>query len=127
MTHAVTTNDGASDLHTTLLADDALVANTAIFTTVTFVVTIWTEDALVEQATLFGALCAVVDGFRLGHFAVRPFEDLVRRCKREADDIELYWVCVLFCGDGLHGIFDNAYKLFCDSDLYTRASVPYIM
>ena len=89
MAHALATNDGASELHAALLADDALEADAAIFTAVTFIIFFRTEDLLVEERVLLRALGAVVDGFRTSDFAVRPFADALRRGRSDADGVEV--------------------------------------
>jgi hypothetical protein len=49
VTHAFTTNDRASDFNSTFFTDNILVANTSVFSTVTFVIFFWTEDSFVER------------------------------------------------------------------------------
>src|SRR3989344_1582694 len=73
--HALTTHDGARNLNTAFVADDALVADTLVLAAVTLVVLLGAEDLLVEEPVLLGALGAVVDGLGLGHFAVAPRKD----------------------------------------------------
>ncbi len=70
VTHAFAANDRACDFNATLLADNALVADTPVLSAVTFVVLFGTEDLLVKETVLFRALGAVVDGFWLCDFAV---------------------------------------------------------
>ena len=48
--HALAANDGARDFDAALFADDALVADAAVFAAVTFVVLLGTEDLLVEES-----------------------------------------------------------------------------
>ena len=83
VTHAFTTNDRAGYFNTTLITDDALVADTFVLTAVTLVVFLRTEDLLIEESVLFRALGAVVNRFWLGDFTTRPFENALRRRKRK--------------------------------------------
>ena len=84
MAHALAAHDGARDFDAAFLADDALVADAAVLAAVTFVILLRAEDFLVEEAVLLRALGAVVDGFRLGDFAVLPFENAFGRRRSEA-------------------------------------------
>ena len=60
------------DLDAAAVADHALVLHAAILAAGAFPVLLRPEDALAEQAVLFGAVGAVVDGFRLLDFAEGP-------------------------------------------------------
>ncbi len=75
MTHAFTAHYSAGNFNSALLASNALVANTAILLAGTLVVLNRTENAFIEEAVLFRTLGAVVDGFGLGDFAVRPLKN----------------------------------------------------
>src|SRR3974390_2196463 len=78
------------------------------------------EDARAEQAVTFRLERAVVDGLRLGYFAVRPATDLLRRGQADADRVEignwvseLKWVrteqvVLLSCGARRRGLQDPA-------------------
>ena len=73
VTHALTTNGGLGDFHATLVTNDALITDLLILTTVTLPVFGRAKNFFGEQALLFWLLGAVVDGFWLADFAVRPF------------------------------------------------------
>src|SRR3989344_7729010 len=104
--HALPAHNTASDLDTTLVTDDTLVADAFVFATVAFVVFLGTEDFLVEQAMLLGALCAVVNGFRFGHLARRPTENLLRRCERQTQAVPSV-TRRKFAGSECHNDFEN--------------------
>jgi hypothetical protein len=54
MAHALAAHDGARDFDAALLADNALVADAAVFAAVTFVVFFRTEDLFVEEEFFSG-------------------------------------------------------------------------
>ena len=83
--HALTTHLGAGDFNTTTLTDDALKAHTLVLAAVALPVLGWTEDLLAEEAVLFRAERAVVDGLGLFHFTFGPVTDRVRRGETDAD------------------------------------------
>ena len=76
MPHTFTTDFRAGNFYAALVANYAFVSYTFIFTAVAFPVLGRSENSFAEQAVAFGLLRAVVDGFRLGNLAVRPFADL---------------------------------------------------
>src|SRR5260370_27429275 len=55
----------------------------------TFPVGDWTENARAEQAIALRLEGAVVDGFRLGHFPMRPAPDLFRGRQADANGIKV--------------------------------------
>ena len=89
MPHALTAHDRTRDLDTTLFTHDALIAYTAILTTVTFEILLWSEDALVEESSALTALGTIVDRLWLGDLTMGPFLDLLRRSKADADGVEI--------------------------------------
>ncbi len=64
MTHALAANYRACDFDSTLLTYNSFVANTFVFSTVTFEITLRTKDALVKESIFLTALGTIVD--RLG-------------------------------------------------------------
>ena len=85
VTHALTTNDGASDFHTTLVTNNALVTDALVLTAVTLVITLRTKDLLIEESVLLRTLGTIVNGFRLRDLTARPREDAFRRRERQAE------------------------------------------
>src|SRR5207245_2633499 len=49
----------------------------------------WTENTRAEQPVALRLKRTVVDGLRLGHFAMGPTPDFFRRCQRNADRIKI--------------------------------------
>ena len=81
MTHPLTAYPAGRHFNTTLIADNAFVADALIFATGAFPVLHRTKDALTKKAITFRAQRAVVDRFRLGNFPVAPFPNLFWRRK----------------------------------------------
>src|SRR5690606_25391231 len=54
--HALAAHNGARDLHSAFLADDALVADASVLAAVALEIPVRTEDLLVEEAVSLGAL-----------------------------------------------------------------------
>src|SRR3954453_18667987 len=75
--HAPLGADPAAVLHAFVLAAEALPIGDR------------SEDFGAEQPVAFRLERAVVDRLRLGHFAVRPREDLVRRREADANRVEV--------------------------------------
>src|SRR4051794_27228129 len=71
-----------------LFADDALVLHALVLAAEALVVLDRPEDARAEQAVALRLEGAVVDGFRLLDLAVRPRQNLLRRCDRNPDLVE---------------------------------------
>ena len=88
VTHALTTNLGASYFNTAALTDDALEAHPLVLTAVALPVASWSEDLLAEQAIFLRLECAVVDRLRLLNFTVRPRTNVVGRCKADTEFVE---------------------------------------
>ena len=76
--HALAAHAAVRHLHAATVADDALVLRALVLAAGAFPVALRPEDALAEQAVLFGAVGAVVDGLGLLHFAEGPRTNVVR-------------------------------------------------
>ena len=85
--HPLPANDRTSDFHAAFFADNVLIANAPVFPAITLVVFLRAENFLVEKPSALATPGAVVDRLRLGHFAVRPLLDLLRR-----GELELYLI-----------------------------------
>src|SRR5205814_1365074 len=68
-------------LHAATVADDALVFRALVLAARTFPVPLRAEDALAEQAVLFGTVGTIVDRLGLLHLAERPRTNVVRACE----------------------------------------------
>ena len=77
MAHALTPDLALGDFNAAAVADLALVADLLVLSAVAFPVLRRPENALAEEAVALRLEGAVVDGLRLFHFAVGPFEDLL--------------------------------------------------
>ena len=69
VTNALTANILLSNLNTTTVTNNALVANAFVLATSTFEILHGTEDALTEQAITLRFVRAVINGFRFKHLA----------------------------------------------------------
>src|SRR6185437_3067393 len=85
MPHALAAHAAVSHLDTATIADDALVLRALVLAAGAFPVALGAEDALAEQAVLFGAVGTVVDGLGLLHLAERPRTNIVRAGKLNSD------------------------------------------
>src|SRR2546423_14814738 len=77
------------DFHAALVADHAAVLHALVLAAEALPIGYWTEDAGAEQAVPLRLEGAVVNGLRLGDFAMRPAPDLFGRGKADADGIEV--------------------------------------
>ena len=84
-------------LHTTTVADDALVTDALVLSAGALIVACRTEDALAEETVALRLVGAVVDGLRLCHLAVRVLQNLLGRSKSDGDlrEISLYFCIFL--------------------------------
>ena len=96
MTHTFTTHDGARHFDAALVADDAVVSDPLIFSTVAFPILRRTEDLLAEQSIRFVTLSAIIDRFRFGYFTGRPLHDLFRTRERQSHAVEIAHLCDIF-------------------------------
>src|SRR5262249_7064830 len=76
--HALAADAGVRHLDAAAVADHALVLHAPVLAAGALPVLLRAEDALAEQAVLFGAVGAVVDRLRLLDLAERPRADVVR-------------------------------------------------
>ena len=90
VTHALTTHFGQSDFDAATLTGDATMFQTFVFTAQAFVVLHRAENFRAEQAVTFRFERAVVDGFRLFHFTVRPRTNFIRRGQTDLNHVEIF-------------------------------------
>ena len=77
------------DFHAALVADHAAVLHALVLAAEAFPVRDGTENFRAEQAVALGLEGTVVDGLRLGDFAVRPGPDFFRTRETDPDGIEI--------------------------------------
>jgi len=77
------------DFHAALGADHAAVLHAFVLAAQALPILSRTKDTRAEQSVALRLEGAVVDGFRLGHFAMGPTPDFFRRRQRNADRIEI--------------------------------------
>src|SRR5438270_1348884 len=85
----LTANFGQCDFNAALVADHAAMFHSFVFAAQAFPVRYRTENAGAEQAVALRLEGAVIDGFRLGHFAVRPAANFFRRGQADSYGIKI--------------------------------------
>src|ERR1035437_3301954 len=93
---ALTADLGEGYLYAALIADHAAVLHALVLAAETLPIGYRPENARAEQTIALRLEGAVVDGLRLGDFAVRPTADLFGRSQADADSVEV--------GDGISEI-----------------------
>ncbi len=78
-----------SDFHAALVANHAAVLHALVLAAQTFPVRHRTENLGAEQAIALGLEGAVIDGFRLGHLAVRPRANFLGTRQADANGIKI--------------------------------------
>src|SRR5437773_713413 len=77
------------NFYTATVANNAFIADTLVFTAVTFIVLYRTENPFAEQTAHFRLECSVVDRFRLGYLTITPFQNGFRGSKADRDSFEI--------------------------------------
>ncbi len=72
MAEALAANLAQGDFYAALVADHSAMLHALIFAAQTFPVGDGAKNFVAEKAVPFGFEGAIIDGFRLGNFAVRP-------------------------------------------------------
>src|SRR6516164_5581873 len=88
MPHAVASDFGESDLHATLLANDAAILHTLVLSAQALVILDRAKDSSAEQTIAFGLKRAIVDCLRLLNLAERPGVNSLGTGDRDADLVE---------------------------------------
>src|ERR1035438_1704558 len=89
MSQAFAANLAERDFHAALVADHSAMLHALVFAAQAFPVSYRTKDAGTEQTVALRLEGAVVDGLRLGDFAMRPAPDFLRRREADLDGIEI--------------------------------------
>ncbi|MPM54883.1 hypothetical protein SDC9_101666 [bioreactor metagenome] len=71
VSHSLTSHLFLSNFYTATVTNNTSISYSFVFTAMTFVIFVGTEDAFAEQTVSFGFVCTIVDGF--------GFENLTRR------------------------------------------------
>src|ERR1700723_3395396 len=78
-----------SNFNAALIANHAAMLHALVLAAQTFPVRYRTENLCAEQSITLGLESAVVDGFRLGYFAMRPRTDFFRTRQADANGIKI--------------------------------------
>ena len=70
--HPLPSHYRARHLYAAFVADDAFIADAAVFSAIAFVIALRPENSLVKKPVFLGALRPVIDGFGFGNLAPRP-------------------------------------------------------
>ena len=93
--HALATHFGQGNFDAALFTDHATMLEALIFSAQTFVVFDRPEYLGAKQPVALRFERAIVNGFRLFHFAVGPRTDLFGRSQTDLDRVELFLLCNL--------------------------------
>jgi hypothetical protein len=74
MPHPFTADFLLGDFDSTAVANDATVADTFVFATMTFVIFYRSENSFTKKTVTFGFVGSVVNGLRFKNFSVRAFK-----------------------------------------------------
>src|SRR5687767_2796364 len=85
MAHAFTTYFLFRYLHTAAVANDSFITNTFVLTAGTLIILNRTKNPFAEQTISFRLVSTIVNGFRLKHLSVRPFQDAVGRSQSDGN------------------------------------------
>ena len=70
VSHTVSTNTGLSNLNTTFIADNTLILDFLVLTTVALPVFTWSKYSFAEQTISFWLQCSVVNSLWLGNLTM---------------------------------------------------------
>ena len=88
MAQAFASDFGFGDFDAAAIANGAFKTNAFKFAAMTFPIASGAEDAFAKKAVAFGFESAIVNGFGLFDFAVRPGQNGVRRGNRDKHRVE---------------------------------------
>ena len=89
MAQPLTPDLGQRDFHAALIADHPAVLHALVLAAQTLPVGHGAKDAGAKQPVTLRLKGAIVDGFRLGHFPMRPGTDFLRRRELDPDRVEV--------------------------------------
>src|ERR1051326_2742079 len=89
VSHALAAHFRFRDFDAALIADDSAMLHALVLAAEAFPIGDRAEDLRAEEAVALRLEGAVVDRLRLGHFAVRPRPDLLRRREADLDGVEI--------------------------------------
>ena len=97
MSHTFPTNGCLRNLYAASVADNTLITDFLVFSTVTFPVFARSENSFAEQTVFFRFQGSVVNGFRFLYFTAGPFSDFFRRGQTNLDRIKCNWLIPFVC------------------------------
>src|SRR5258708_7866782 len=87
--HAVAPNLRARHFDAALIADYAFITDSFVFAAITLPVLLWPKYSLTEKTVTLWLERAVIYRLRLGHFPMRPSQNVLRRGQADTNRIEV--------------------------------------
>ena len=104
VSHPLATYLLLSDLDAASVADDSAVPDPLVLAAIALVVLGRTEDLFTEKTVALRLVSPVVHRLRLEDLSVGPVDDVLRRCKRDADPLEIASDLIIFIVQSRHSI-----------------------
>ena len=89
MAHPFTSHFSFGNFNTALVAYDAFVSYSFIFSAMTFPVFCRSEDSFAEKTVFFRFECPVINCFGFRNLAVRPVQNLFCRCQTDLQGLKI--------------------------------------
>src|SRR5690606_38927216 len=96
VSHALTAYFLLGYFHAAAIADDALVTDAFVFTTMAFVILYRTKNTFAEQTITLGLISPVVDRFRLDYLTARALQNGFRRSQANGNRGEVAFYFIIF-------------------------------
>ncbi len=90
--HTLATYLGQGHFNATFFADHTAMLQAFVLAAQAFIVLGWTEDLGAEQTVALRFECSVVNGFRFLDLTIGPRTDFLRRCQRNLDRVEFFFL-----------------------------------
>ena len=90
------------NFHTAPVADDSTITDSLVLAAIAFVVLGRTENLLAEKAVALRLVGPVVHRLRLQDLSMGSVDNVLRRCKRDADSLEVAPYLIIFVIESRH-------------------------
>ena len=102
MSHPLPTHFLLSNFHAASVADDSAIPDSLVLAAIAFVILGRTEYLFAEETIALWLVGPVVDRLRFQDLAMRSFDDIFWRSKRNADSLEVTPYFVIFVIESRH-------------------------
>jgi hypothetical protein len=92
-------------LYSTAVADNSLITDTFILTTVTFVILYRSENPFAEKTVPFWFVCSIVNRFWLQYFSSGGFQNFLRRSEADDNPLEVAFDLLFSFKSHVLGVF----------------------